>query len=177
MSVREHNPSDPLPRKAGIRPMAVLTLLPLVASACAGSGAASIPVPSSSTTSGAPAYQMRSGKVNGLGKVLVDGQGFTVYIFEPDNQSGTSTCFNICAAAWPPLMLPKGVASALTGMGVNQSLIGTTSRGDGAEQVTYNRWPLYQWSGDTRPGEATGQDIDNAGGLWYVISPAGNVIR
>lgn len=158
-----------------------LTLVPalvsLVAAACGGGGGvASIPVGSTSTTSPTPVYQMSTATVSGLGRILVDGQGFTVYIYEPDHQSGTSTCFSTCQVGWPPIVLPKGVTSAVAGRGVVQSLLGTTSRGGGVEQVTYNRWPLYRWEGDSAAGQATGQGLYNSGGLWYVISPDGNVI-
>jgi predicted lipoprotein with Yx(FWY)xxD motif len=129
---------------------------------------------SSSTSSGpAPLYEVTTGKVHGLGTVLVDGQGFTLYLYVPDHQSGNSVCNGSCALAWPPLILPNGVSAAVAGSGVKSSLLGTTKRSDGSVQVTYNRWPLYTWQGDSTPGQATGQGINNSGGLWYVLSPSG----
>jgi predicted lipoprotein with Yx(FWY)xxD motif len=117
-----------------------------------------------------------TGNVSGLGTVLVDGQGFTLYVFAPDKQSGTSTCNGSCALAWPPLTLPTGVTTPVAGSGVNQSLLATTKRSDGTTQVTYNRWPLYLWQGDSQPGQATGQALDQSGGLWYTLSPSGSEI-
>jgi len=114
--------------------------------------------------------------VPGLGKVLVDGQGFTLYIFEPDKQSGKSTCYAQCAQGWPPLLLPSGVSTPVAGTGVTDSLLGTTARTDGTTEVTYNRWPLYLWVNDSAPGQATGQGINNLGGLWYVMAPDGQPI-
>ena len=43
--------------------------------------------------------------------------------------------------------------------------------------MTYHGWPLYSWVGDTAAGKATGQALDANGGYWYVLSPAGKVIR
>ena len=60
------------------------------------------------TTAAPPFYQVRTGTVKGLGSVLVDGQGLTLYLFVPDKQSSTSTCYGACAKAWPPLLLPPG---------------------------------------------------------------------
>jgi predicted lipoprotein with Yx(FWY)xxD motif len=117
-----------------------------------------------------------TGTVKGLGTVLVDGQGFTLYMFVPDKQSGTSTCYGRCAQGWPPLLLPAGVTAPVAGPGVKSSLLGTTHRTDGTTQITYNKWPLYLWVTDSQPGEATGQGLDNLGGLWYVLSPDGQEI-
>jgi hypothetical protein len=36
---------------------------------------------------------------------------------------------------------------------------------------------MYLYSIDMAPGQATGQGLNNLGGLWYVISPQGNPIR
>ena len=37
-----------------------------------------------------------------LGRILVDGRGRTLYLFEKDKR-GKSSCNGACAAAWPPL--------------------------------------------------------------------------
>ena len=55
-------------------------------------------------------------------------------------------------------------------------MLGTTKRKDGTVEVTYHRWPLYTWVVDSAPGDATGQDLNNLGGKWYVITPAGQLI-
>jgi predicted lipoprotein with Yx(FWY)xxD motif len=123
-----------------------------------------------------PVYEVMTGTVHGLGKVLVDGQGFTLYVFAPDKHSGRSTCYGRCASAWPPLVLPGGVSQAPAGSGVRSALLGTTTRRDGSVEVTYKKWPLYTWVVDTAPGDATGQDLNNLGGKWYVITPAGLVL-
>jgi predicted lipoprotein with Yx(FWY)xxD motif len=117
------------------------------------------------------------GKVNGLGAVLVDGQGYTLYLFVPDDHASRSVCTGICAVEWPPLLLPKGTPAPRAGHGINPALLSITMRSDGTVQIVYNGWPLYLWPDDLSPGQATGQGLNNVGGLWYVISPQGNPIR
>ncbi|MHB8429540.1 MAG: COG4315 family predicted lipoprotein [Acidimicrobiales bacterium] len=134
------------------------------------------PVATTAPRSSVAGYEVQIGTVQGLGKVLVDGEGRTLYLFEPDAQSGQSTCTGECINAWPPLLLPFGVSKPVAGPGVRQSLLGTTRRADGTTQVTYDRWPLYLWVGDLRPGQATGQALYNLGGLWYVLAPDGRAI-
>ena len=126
----------------------------------------------SASGTGLPRYEVRAGTVAGLGKILVDGQGFALYMYGPDHR-GPSRCRGFCAAQWPPLVLPRGDSRPKAGPGIKPALLGTARRAGGALQVTYNGWPLYLWQGDTSPGEATGQADDM--GLWYVLSVSGAV--
>jgi predicted lipoprotein with Yx(FWY)xxD motif len=107
-----------------------------------------------------------------LGKILVDANGRTVYLFEKDG-GPKSTCFGACATEWPPLTT-SGKPSA--GSGVTAAMLGTTKRSDGKTQVTYNGHPLYLFEADKKPGDTTGQNVDAFGAEWYVLSPAGNSI-
>jgi predicted lipoprotein with Yx(FWY)xxD motif len=119
---------------------------------------------------------VQSGTVPGLGAVLVDGYGLTLYLFVPDHHAGRSTCSGYCATQWPPLILPAGVTTPVAGAGVDTALVGTTRRGDSL-QVTYAGWPLYRWIGDTSTGQATGEGIRNSGGLWYAVDGAGQPVH
>jgi predicted lipoprotein with Yx(FWY)xxD motif/plastocyanin len=104
-----------------------------------------------------------------LGQFLVDDKGMTLYLYTKDTKN-TSTCYDKCATAWPPLLTsgaPTGAA------GVDASLLGTTTRTDGKMQVTYNGWPLYYWFKDLKAGDTTGQLV---GGVWFVLSPKGDQI-
>jgi len=123
-----------------------------------------------------PEYEITTGPVSGLGTVLVDGRGLTVYSFANDVPGRPSRCYNICAVEWPPVVLPPSVSRPVAGPGIRTALLGTAPRSDGSTQVTYNGWPLYLWPPDRAPGQATGQALPNAGGLWYVLSPAGKPI-
>ncbi len=139
----------------------------LLAAAIAVAGCGSAAAPTS-----APAYQIQARTIDGLGKIITDGEGFTLYMYVPDHQ-GASQCSGFCAQQWPPLLLPSGVDKPTAGPGVVASLLGTVRRPGGRLQATYNGWPLYTWIGDTTPGQATGQADDM--GLWYVLSVTGAV--
>ena len=103
------------------------------------------------------------------GKFLADGQGRALYLFEADKGS-TSTCTGACAAAWPPV---TASAMPMAGGGVSQSLLGTTKRADGTEQLTYNGHPLYYFAADTGSGMAKGQGTKAFGAGWYVLNAKG----
>lgn len=62
------------------------------------------------------------------------------------------------------------------GSGPKASLLGTTKRSDGAEQVTYNQHPLYLFTGDTASGQTNGQGSTAFGAPWYVLAPGGKQI-
>ena len=119
-----------------------------------------------------PAWEVATTVLPGAGRVLADGQGFTLYAFMPDHQ-GRSQCSGVCAQAWPPLILPAGIPRPAARDGAEAALLGTVRRPGGARQVTYDGWPLYLWEGDHEPGQATGQAEDM--GLWYVLSANGSV--
>jgi predicted lipoprotein with Yx(FWY)xxD motif len=104
-----------------------------------------------------------------LGRILVDGRGHTLYLFERD-KSTKSTCYGKCATFWPPLLT---TAKATAGAGAKASLLGTTKRSDGKLQVTYHGHPLYFFVKDTKAGTTAGQNLDAFGGEWYVLSAAG----
>lgn len=114
-------------------------------------------------------------KVGKLGTILVNGKGFTLYMFVPDKQKKV-TCTGSCAVIWPPLKLKAG-QKPTAGGAAKKSLLGTDKNPSGGRVVTYNRWPLYTYIGDTKPGQATGQAKNLNGGLWYVLSPSGKVIK
>src|SRR5207247_344499 len=107
-----------------------------------------------------------------VGSYLVDSKGNTLYLFKRDKGT-TTTCFGACASAWPPLRTNgRPTASG----GADPQKLGTTPRPDGARQVTYNGHPLYLYEGDEVPGKVNGQGVNVWGGLWYVLSPAGDQI-
>jgi predicted lipoprotein with Yx(FWY)xxD motif len=104
-----------------------------------------------------------------LGKMLVDGSGRTLYLFEADT-GNASTCYDACAQAWPPL-LTTGAPTA--GPGATAALLGTTTRKDGATEVTYGGHPLYQYVADTKAGDTNGEGLNQFGAKWYVLAPTG----
>jgi predicted lipoprotein with Yx(FWY)xxD motif len=108
-----------------------------------------------------------------LGRILVNGQGRTLYVFEKD-RNGKSACAGKCATFWPPLIAtgkPRATA------GAKSSLLGTTRRSDGRLQVTYDHHPLYRFAKDVKRGQMNGEGVDAYGAEWYVVSPAGSKIE
>ena len=108
-----------------------------------------------------------------FGRILVDSKGITLYDFPPDKGT-TSVCYGACAALWPPLLTH---GKPVAGRGAHASLLGTTKRKDGKLQVTYGGHPLYYFVTDRKPGQTTGQGINQFGGPWWVISAAGKEIH
>lgn len=129
-----------------------------------------------SGTSSGSAAASRAAKVEthsgDLGTFVTDGSGRTLYLFAADH-GGKSTCTGGCASVWPPFTTKGTPTSAGQ---ANASMLGTTSRGDGSEQVTYAGHPLYYFAGDPAAGDTKGQGVDEFGARWWVISPAGSAI-
>ncbi|MFL5839847.1 MAG: hypothetical protein ACJ77Z_05290 [Thermoleophilaceae bacterium] len=113
--------------------------------------------------------QVRKGK---LGRFVVDGKGFTLYLFEKD-KNGKSACYASCAKVWAPL-ITSGKPTA--GAGVAASKIGTTKRKDGKLQATYGGHPLYHYEDDHKPGQTEGEGSKAFGAEWYVLAPSGKKI-
>jgi predicted lipoprotein with Yx(FWY)xxD motif len=147
-----------------------LLLTSLALAGCGGGGGSSAHAAAPKTANGQPATVGVSD--SGLGKILVDSQGRTLYLFQKD--SGTkSTCFGACASAWPPLPVN---GKSTVGSGANASLVGSATRSDGKPQVTYNGHPLYLYTGDSSPGDTNGQGVTAFGAGWFALSAAGNQV-
>ena len=159
-----------------MRIVALLAVLGLAAAACGGSYASSTPTSGvagarHSTSSAA----VKTRKVKGLGVVLVNAKGRTLYTFAKDQRRHV-TCTGQCASFWPPLKW-KRAGKPKAGGTAKAKLVGTDMNPSGGRVVTYNKWPLYTYAGDGGAGQANGQAISQSGGKWYVISPAGKVIK
>lgn len=108
----------------------------------------------------------------GLGRILVDSRGRTLYLFGKD-RNGKSACSGQCAGFWPPLIASGKPRAA---GGAKASLIGMTKRADGRMQATYNHHPLYMFAKDKKAGQTNGEGLSAFGAKWYVVSPAGSKI-
>ncbi|MEX1091612.1 MAG: hypothetical protein WEB67_14225 [Acidimicrobiia bacterium] len=160
------------------------TVLTLIA-ACGGvddtgADATTLPATDTSTTTAAGADTTTTAAVDDeeamdgvhtastdLGVILVDPDGFTLYVFTNDSD-GESTCYQGCAELWPPVPGDSAISSDL-----DASIFGTTTRTDGSEQLTVNGMPLYLYTPDANPGDTTGQ---NFSGVWFVVDGNGSVI-
>jgi predicted lipoprotein with Yx(FWY)xxD motif len=110
-----------------------------------------------------------------LGTVLVNAKGRTLYMFVPDKRKKV-TCVGTCAVIWPPVKLGTGAKAVAAGK-AKASLLGSDRNPAGGRVVTYHGWPLYTYLSDTAAGQAKGQALKLNGGLWYVLSPSGAVIK
>jgi predicted lipoprotein with Yx(FWY)xxD motif len=119
---------------------------------------------SSSTTVSSAGSALKTTTIKGA-TVLTNSKGFTLYLFVPDS-STKSVCNGSCAAYWPPVKAPV-TASGIKGT------ITTITRADGSKQAAYNGHPLYTYIGDSKPGQATGNNVTNSGGLWKEIVVTG----
>lgn len=107
-----------------------------------------------------PAAAVKTDSNAKFGKIVVAANGMTLYIFDKDT-ADTSNCYDTCATNWPPLT----VTADPVGDGVTGKLA-TTTRKDGAKQVTLDGKPLYFWKADQKPGDATGDGVQ---GVWHVV--------
>jgi predicted lipoprotein with Yx(FWY)xxD motif len=105
----------------------------------------------------------------GLGKVLVNDQGRTLYLFRADHGT-TSACTGGCATEWPPL---RAAGKPKAGAGLQASAVTTIKRSDGKPQVSYHGHPLYTYVGDQKAGDTTGQGINAFGAAWYAVTASG----
>jgi len=151
----------------------VLLAAPVVAGCGSGSNS-----PNASTSGGtamkrtAQAATVKTASASGLGTILVDGQGRTIYLFQRDT-GPTSTCNGACIAAWPAVTThgaPKAAGSVAAGK------LAVAKRSDGTTQVTYAGHPLYYYAGDAAAGETNGQGLNAFGAPWYVIGTNGSAI-
>ena len=97
--------------------------------------------------------------------ILTTAQGRTLY-YRTTDMPPTTVCSGGCASAWPPLLVsgsnnPTSATSLSGKLSAQADANGT--------QVVYNGHPLYTFSGDTAPGQTTGEGV---GGIWHVCTPS-----
>jgi predicted lipoprotein with Yx(FWY)xxD motif len=146
---------------------------------CGGGSQKSSPTTttSSSGSAGKPSTSFSTAKVSGLGTVVVDGRGRTVYVLTADGKTNAPcTDQNGCTKLWPDLPLPDGSAGAKGEMGIDSSLLGTKKLSDGETYPTYHGWLMYEYSGDSGPGQSNGQGIKSFGGTWYALKASGSPV-
>ncbi len=146
-----------------------LAVVGLVAAAYGGAAASAAAQHTKSSTAAT------TRKVKGLGVVLVNAKGRTLYTFAKDQRRHV-TCTGDCAEYWPPLKWNRA-GKPTAGGAVKSKLLGADMSPGGGEVVTYNKWPLYTYEGDGAAGQANGQDVNLNGGKWYVITPSGTLIK
>jgi len=104
-----------------------------------------------------------------FGRILVDGEGFSLYGFGNDFGEDTSTCVDGCAQAWPPVL----VDSADLPVDLDPEQFSVVARPDGTWQLKSGIWPLYRFGGDTEPGQTTGH---LSGDVWFLAAADGKLV-
>jgi predicted lipoprotein with Yx(FWY)xxD motif len=161
-----------------LRSILALTSIPVLAIALAACGSSNNS--SSSSSSAATATNAASGEtvsvksVSGVGSVLVDSHGNTLYTNDQDSASKVA-CTGQCTSIWPPLAAPSSGQPTSSDSSV-QAKLGVVKLPDGSSQVTYGGKPLYTFVQDS-PGKATGNGVtDSFGGTsftWTAASSSG----
>lgn len=165
----------------GFVPRLLIVLVALLVASCAGDGneespgTTSIPVTMvttsthpATTSPGQVSFEEVTVELSPDGSHLVDENGMSLYLFTLDD-SRTSSCIDACAETWPPLL-----GSPVAGEGVDPELLGNAERGNGSIQVTYGGSPLYTYTGDTTPGDVTGNGFND---VWFLVDADGNAVQ
>ena len=153
----------------GSAPKNASSTVPLRGGGAHSSGASGSAHPAAAASGSVATVKTATGTA---GRFLVDAKGRALYLWVAD-KGPKSTCSGACAQAWPPLIT---TAKPRAGKGAKASLLGTTKRSGGAHEVTYAGHPLYDYAGDTKPGQTTGQGSDGFGAKWWLVAPNGKAI-
>ena len=93
------------------------------------------------------------------GKSLVNGDGMTLYIFDRDVTANRTAMVNAPAI---------GFRSSPTVDAKAAGDFTLVTRDDGRKQWAYKGKPLYTWSKDSKPGDATGDGVNS---VWHIAAP------
>ena len=152
--------------------MAGIAVVAISAAACgssassgAGPNGRSSSVAASASGHADPGGALKIATIGGV-TVVTNADGFTLYSFAPDTAT-VSKCNGACAQIWPPVSGPASAGPGVTGT------LGTLTRSGGSTQATYDGRPLYTYTGDTAPGQASGNGLNVDGGVWHEVTPSG----
>ena len=82
--------------------------------------------------------------------------GITFAVYGDKDEGGVSACYDKCAENWPPLLAAADAKA--------EGEYGLTDRTDGSKQWTYDGKPLYLWVKDQKPGDMTGDGVND---VWH----------
>jgi len=189
-TMHKHLTSSPAPTRARFSLLALIALVLLAA--CGNTtttGSPAAPTATSNTTASSTTTSSRYGKGYGSGNstptasssgqliqtamasvagksetILTTAQGMTLY-YRTVDRPPTTVCSGGCASAWPPLLVSGSTTPTSAPTLPGKLSVQTDANGT---QVEYNGHPLYTFSGDTSPGQTTGEGF---GGIWHVVTP------
>jgi predicted lipoprotein with Yx(FWY)xxD motif len=151
-----------------------IVALGMVAAACGGhSGSSGSGSSGSGSTASSGTDIVKTASVNGVGTVLVNSSGRTLYMLSADKGDRVTCGSSPCTTIWPPLLVPSTPSA---GPGITTSMLGTARTPAGTMQATYGGWPLYTYSGDSASGQANGQGIQDFGGIWHPLATSGSPV-
>ncbi len=154
MTAHTLSPRHNVVRTVSARVAAILCAVALAATASAL-------LDSSGASAQTPKATVKITKVSGIGKVLADSNGRTLYTLTDGNGTAIA-CTGACLGLWPPLTLASG-----TTLKAGKRVTGLDTSTDG--QVTRDGLPLYLYAGDTQTHQANGEGIASFGGTWHVV--------
>lgn len=121
---------------------------------------------SMATSHAAKTVKVSTATIKNVGTVLTTASGLTLYRFTADPM-GKSDCTGACAKIWPPLTASKGEhvqgPKGVKGLSV-------INVGHGRLQVAFHNVALYRFTGDTKKGQAKGQNVEHA---WFAVLKSG----
>jgi predicted lipoprotein with Yx(FWY)xxD motif len=108
------------------------------------------------------------------GDLITDSNGFTLFEFSI-NKKNENRCTTIarCPEVWPALLV---TGTPTVGPGLTPKKVGTIMLPGGARQVTYGHRALYEYVGDTKPGETFYVGAFAFGGYWYGLDAKGKPV-
>jgi predicted lipoprotein with Yx(FWY)xxD motif len=156
------------------------TVLPVLLAALVALGACGDPVDEGPKLQLSGADTTLQVRPSFYGATLADGAGHTLYQFSSDRAGGPATCADACAQVWRPyIALGEPRAKDGTKNALDDDQIGTVTRADGRQQVSYAGHPLYYFANDAAPGDPVhvddirGAGQNQFGGTWAAVSAAG----
>ena len=181
MMPSNHSPSHATTR-TWCGALVVATLVVLLAACGSSTGGSGTAQNTTATTSGGGRYgsggttptasssgsliKTATATVKGTSQtILTNSQGMTLYYRTTDVPPST-VCSGGCAGAWPPLVMSgSGAPTSATSLSGKLTVVADAN----GNQVEYNGHPLSTYSGDTGPGQTTGEGV---GGIWHVCTPS-----
>ncbi len=114
-------------------------------------------------------------KQTGLGEILVNNSGHTLYLFTRDRH-GQDSCAKVsgCLETWPALTTTR---KPVAGTHVRASLLGTIELHGRVRQVTYAGHPLYTYALDFTGRSTFNIGSDEYGGEWLAVDAAGGAVN
>ncbi|BCH01983.1 hypothetical protein EFV37_21425 [Mesorhizobium loti] len=109
-----------------------------------------------STAASVAADAWKKAEVNGT-KIFTDAKGMTLYTYDKDAK-GKTTCYDKCAANWPPLKAAAGAKA--------DDEWSVIDRTDGTKMWAYDGKPVYTFIKDKKAGDVNGEGV---AGVWHML--------